>query len=133
MTSRNPRRRGFAMVLVLVFVTLIFGTWGVAARYTTSMIRIEQARASRVRRDAARLPALSALARGIAALEVGFPPSSPHTCSIPGRDGSRFLVTFLRDPEDTSSWQVSVAPGADDAVPLLDESLFGVEPPASGI
>jgi hypothetical protein len=132
MKPRKPSRRGFAMVLVLVFVTMILTVWGVAGRHIASMIRIEQARANRARHDVTKLPALAALARSLAALEAGYPPASPYTCSILGSDGTRFAASFVRDPERPEEWAVSVAPGADDSLPPLDESLFGATPPSTG-
>ena len=50
MTRRRRRRPGYAMVIVVLFVLLFLGLWGRAARQVGSMIRIEEARARRVRR-----------------------------------------------------------------------------------
>lgn len=127
---RRPRPRGFALVLVLIFVTLILGAWGVAARHTAAMIRIEQARAHRARRDAARLPALSALAAAAALLEVGYPPASPYAGAVPAADGTRYLARFAQDPA-SGTWTVSVAPGGE-GEPLLDPAQFTAAPPDPG-
>ena len=131
MRVRRCHRRGFALVLVLVFVTLILALWGVATRHTASMLRIEQARASRAKRDAARLPALTALAAGAAALEVGFPPTSPYVGTVLASDGEPYQVRFVADPDASGGWTVSVAPGWSDA-PTLDAGAFRPRPPSPG-
>lgn len=127
MIPRTPPRRGFAMVLVLVFVTLILGSWGIAARHVGSTLRIERARATRAGRDATKL----ALARALASLEAGYPPTSPYVCSIPG-EAKPFAVTFFRDQEKQREWTVTVVPDEGDGLPPLDESLFGEVPPGPG-
>ena len=134
MTNRPRNRRGYAMVLVVLFVVLFLGLWGQAARQIGSMIRIEEARAHRVRRDAARLPIEAALARALAALELGFPPSPLYTCGITTSDGAAFAATFRQDPERPDEWIVSVEPTSEGLLPPLpplDPAQFAAAPPPS--
>lgn len=129
-SCQRPRstRRGFALVLVLVLATLILGAWGVAARHVATTLRIEQARANRARREATRAPALSALAAASAALEVGYPPTTPYQASVVAGDGTWFVARFTRDPADPLTWDVAVAPD-DGTTPPLDLARFGPSPP----
>lgn len=131
MTNRPRNRRGYAMVLVVLFVVLFLGLWGQAARQIGSTIRIEEARARRVRRDAARLPAEVALSQALAALELGFPPSPSYTCRISTPDGSTYAATFLRDPQRPDEWVASVEPTSDDSLSTFDPTQFAAAPPSS--
>ena len=126
---RRKSRSGYAMVLVLVFVVLFLGLWSIAARQVGSMLRIEQARAGRVSRDAERLPAATVLAQALASLETGYPPSSPYTCSLLAANGNLFAITFTRDLTTTDQWIVSVAPTSDETLPPLNCAQFGVTSP----
>jgi hypothetical protein len=129
MTNRPRPRHGYAMVLVVLFLVIFLGLWGQAARQIGTMVRIEEARARRVRRDADRLPAVTALAQALADLELGFPPSSPYTCAVATPDGSAFAATFERDPEHPDEWIVSVVPASDSSLPPLDPAQFAAAPP----
>src|SRR5437868_2197773 len=97
MRTRPRYRRGYSMILVVLFLVVFLGIWGQAARQVGSMLRIEQARAQRIRRDAARLPAEEGLAKALAALESGFPPTNPYTCSYTSSSGDLVSITFTRD------------------------------------
>lgn len=117
--DRKASRRGFAMILILVFLTVILGIWGVVGRHTASMLRIEQARADRVERDAAK----AAFAHAVASLEAGEPRKSPFIRKIKGRGERWFTVVFVRDPNEPKVWTVSVTPG-DGGFDELTESDF---------
>ena len=111
------------MVMVVLFVTLMLGLWGLATREIGGMLRIEQARARHVKRDMTTLPVKTALAKALAALEVGYPPSSSYTCGIPVSD-AHFAVTFERDPNKPDEWTIQVAPATEEVFPLLDPAQF---------
>jgi hypothetical protein len=130
----RPRRRGYAMVAVVVFVMLFLGLWGLAARQLGSMLRIEQARASRVLADSIALPKMRVLAKAVAAIEVKFPPRQSYPCQVQddvsGGSGTWFVVTFqlLTDPSiPQSQWTIKVGDPSDGIgpnPPRLDSSLF---------
>lgn len=130
MKARCPTRRGYTLVLVVLFLVLFLGLWGQAARQIGSMIRIEEARAARVRRDAARLQGEAVLAQALAALETGFPTTSPYTCAMTAPNGSTFAATFVRDPVSTDEWVVSAEPTTDDSLPPFDSGFFVATPPS---
>ena len=126
----RPRRRGYALVAVVVFVLGFLGLWTVAARQISSMLRVEQARAKRIARDAAALPSRQALARALYALESGYPPSSPYTCVVLA-GSTEFAVTFQIDPDtgDPSDWIVTASTTVDPGLPALDPAQFEATPP----
>lgn len=127
----RPHRRGYAMVVVVMFVILFLGLWSLAARQVSSLLRVEQARAHRVARDVTNLPARRALAQALAALQVGYPPTNPYNCQM-SIDGNPFTLTFTIDPSsnDPHAWEVQAATNADPSLLTLDPALFGQDPPA---
>jgi hypothetical protein len=126
----RPQRRGYAMVVVVMFVILFLGLWSLAARQVSSLLRVEQARAHRVARDVTNLPARRALAQALAALQVGYPPRNPYVCQV-SIDGNPFTLTFAIDTSsnDTHAWEVQAATNTDTSLPTLAPSQFGPTPP----
>jgi hypothetical protein len=127
----RPRRRGYAMVAVVVFVMLFLGLWGLAARQLGSMLRIEQARARRVLADSIALPKMRVLAKAVAAIEVKFPPRQSYPCQVHDDvSNTSFVVTFqlLTDPSiPQSQWTIKVGDVSDGIgpnPPLFSPSLF---------
>lgn len=108
MRRRSALHGGYAVMLVLVFNVLFLAMLGVAYRGVASAFRAESARVLQVRRDEG---ATAALARGLALLETGLPPSSPYDCrvTLDTAAGPRsFTVTFSQVDETT--WTVHAAP-----------------------
>ncbi len=68
---RLPRRRGYALVLVVVFSVLFFTLVGVAWRQMSSVVRTFTVRTNQLLRDRG---ATQALADALHALDVGQPP-----------------------------------------------------------
>jgi hypothetical protein len=126
----RPRRSGYAMVVVVMFVILFLGLWSLAARQVSSLLRVEQARANRVSRDVTNLPACRALAKALAALQVGYPPTNPYVCQV-SIDGNAFALTFTIDTSlnDNHAWEVQAATTNDTSPPVLNPSQFGPTPP----
>jgi hypothetical protein len=114
MNTPSKRRRGFALMLVVVQMTLLISLWGVAYRQLGAAMRLLKAMNGTT-------PAVSdgykPLALALAALETGDPPSSGQTysCSILTPTGpAYFLVTFLMptdkpnpDASGNETWTVS--------------------------
>jgi hypothetical protein len=120
----SPRRRGQVLILVLLLMVLFMGLWGMAARQIGTMLRIEQARANRIPRTPDPSPAMSALAQALAALEVGYPPSSPYIASVSmGRIIFTVTYTLVDSSGPNSTWSVQVAPDSN-LYPLLDTRNF---------
>ena len=103
-----PKRRGYAMVLVLVFIALMLSVYSVAYRHVAAAVRIEKVRTQLRQRNEG---SVEALAQALTALETGLPPSDPYVCAtaVETTTGTRsFTVTFTSQPGD--SWSVHVAP-----------------------
>jgi Tfp pilus assembly protein PilV len=118
------------MVAVVVFVIGFLGLWTVAARQISSMLRVEQARAKRIARDAAALASRQALAQALAALESGYPPANPYVCLVTA-GSTEFAVTYQINPdsEDPSDWLVTASTTVDPGLPALDPAEFEATPP----
>jgi hypothetical protein len=69
-TRRPPSRRGYALVLVIVFNVLFLAIIGVAWRQMSSAIRTFSVRTDRIQQEQG---ALQALAHALRALEIGYP------------------------------------------------------------
>lgn len=104
----NPERSGYAMLIVLAFVTLFFSLFALACSQLSSSILTETVRTRQLQRDEG---SLQALARGLALLETGYPPASPFVCgiNIDTSNGPRtFALTFTLTA--ANQWSVSAAP-----------------------
>lgn len=106
---RSQNRRGYALVVVLLFNVLFLMLLGVAYRQMASTIRIATVRTEQVQRDEG---VVSALARAMRMLETGRPPigsASTYQCYTTIGSGF-FLLTFTpgTDPS-VEAWSVTVA------------------------
>lgn len=104
----RPPRRGYAMVLVLVFIGLMLTFYSVAYRHVGAAIRAETIRTLQSERDNG---CITAIARGLTLLETGLPPSNPYVCATSvgtPPDERSFTVTFNSAVEGT--WRVHAAP-----------------------
>lgn len=123
---RNHHRRGFAMMLVLVFIVLFLAMLGVACRQTASALRIESVRTLQIERDQG---SMHAVAKGLALLETGLPPTDPYSCAveIDTPTGLRsFTVTFTS--EGAGNWEVHSKPTEEGEFPPTMPTIF--TPPA---
>jgi hypothetical protein len=98
---RSPQRRGYALVLVVVFSVLFFTLVGVAWRQMSSVVRIFTVRTNQLLRDRG---ATQALADALHALDVGQPPGDPDvyqccdTVQIPPLNGLKFQAGAASSP-----------------------------------
>lgn len=119
--QRTPRR-GFAMMLVLVFIILFMAMLGVACRQTASALRIESVSLVQKQRDEG---SLHAVAKGLALLETGIPPTDPYVCAvdITTSTGTRsYTVTFTA--EATNNWSINAKPTDAGDTPLPMPTVF---------
>jgi predicted small integral membrane protein len=113
--KKSASRTGYAMLLVVGFLVLFLSLLSLAYSQMAAAVRAQTARALQIRRDEG---CVCALARGLALLETGSPPSDPYVCSvvINTSAGPRsFTVTFAS--EGVNSWSVSSVPTAPNAIP----------------
>jgi hypothetical protein len=115
------------MLLVLAFLVMFLSVLSLAYSQIASLIRAETARAQEAQRDQGSIPAL---ARAMALLETGYPPTNPYVCGtvIDSLTGSReFTVTFTS--QGAGNWSVDIAPTAADDNPLPMPLLFTSQTP----
>ena len=128
MNARSPRR-GYAMVLVLVFIALVLSLFGVSRRHIAAALRVEKGRTCQDDRDQG---SLCALARALALLETGLPPSDPYVCAVTIQtpEGERsFTVRFTAESEEDGQWSVRAAPTLPTETPVaMPESFAEAEP-----
>jgi hypothetical protein len=109
LTRRLSSRRGYAMLMVLIFLVLFLALLGTAWRGMGSALRVASARSLQSQRDEG---SIGALARAMQLLETGAPPASPYVCGVTiatASNGARpYTVTFSQ--EDTTTWSVHVSP-----------------------
>jgi hypothetical protein len=107
-------RRGYALMLVLLFNVLFLMLLGVAWRRMGSVLRIASVRTTQVQRDEG---SLRVLADAMRLLETGLPPTTPYErgviVTLPTSGQERFfIVRFERDdtppPEERKYWSVTV-------------------------
>ena len=115
---QRSRRGGYAMLLVTGFLVLFLSLLSLAYSQLAAAIRIQTACALQSQRDQGSLPAL---ARGLALLETGSPPSNPYVCAVTINTPTgpcSFTVTFAST--GPNNWSVSSAPTAatDNPVPM---------------
>jgi hypothetical protein len=122
----NTPRRGYAMVMALMFIALLLSIYSVAYRQVGAALRIETTRILQQQRDDG---SIHAVARGLALLETGLPPEDPYVCavSIDTSTGERsFTVTFASETEST--WSVHAAPTGPLENPDPMPATFAQEP-----
>lgn len=104
----HRERAGYAMLLVLLFLVLMFSLMALAYGQLGAALRLETARAQQTQRDEG---SLQALAKGLALLETGLPPTDPYVCGVvvtTSTGTSSFTVTFTS--EGGNNWSVHSAP-----------------------
>ena len=115
--SRRRRRRGFALVMVAVQLTLLLSTWGLANRQLGGLMRVEDALQDRARCDAG---SLAALARALALLETGLPPEDDYRCRV-ALDAGEYDIEFTKGNDGT--WTVSTSPASGTAPATMPETF----------
>jgi hypothetical protein len=106
MNRNRSARRGYALLLVIVFLVLFLAMLGTAWRQVASVLRVETVRAVQTRRDQG---CLLAAIQGIHYLEETSTPDSSRVFTIDGFSNT-FTVTFTQDPNDHTLWTVRSLP-----------------------
>ncbi len=124
---RQHNRSGYAMLLVLAFLVIFFSLLSLAFSQLAALVRAETVRANESQRDQGSAPAL---ARALALLETGYPPSNPYACgaTVDTPTGpSEYTVTFSSPA--AGSWTIHVTPTADGESPAPMPLLFTSQTP----
>ncbi len=116
------------MLLVLVFITLVLSLYAVSYRYMATALRMETARTLQQQRDEG---SVHALARGLALLETGLPPSESYACgvTISTSEGPLpFTAVFTLETEGI--WSVKARPTSPiEYPPPMPDSFADPTPP----
>lgn len=125
---RRGRRRGFALMLVIVTTTLVLSAWALANRRTAALLRLRLAHAERLASVLGAVvetsdPAREALARALGLMETGDPPLEddpdtgemrPYLCrrTAPDEAGGpvEHVVRFAPDPSEPGRWTIEAIP-----------------------
>jgi type II secretory pathway component PulJ len=124
MTKRLSNRRGYALMLVMIFVVLFGAVLGVAWRRVASALRIEHVREVRTQCDKGSIQALAAAmqvletrlrlgADGVARIDGATAASVSYKKSV---DGRWYLVGFTRDNAGGADWTVSVTVASEEPI-----------------
>jgi hypothetical protein len=109
-TRSLPARRGYSLMLVLVFLVLLLSMLGMTGRQLASALRVEVARSRQVVRDEG---SLRAVAGALAALEAGPLPSQATVSVVPVATsaGQRWYAVTVT-PMGGGQFSVIAAPSA---------------------
>jgi hypothetical protein len=113
--KKTAPRDGYALALVLVFMVLLLSLSSLAYRQVAVALRVESVRSVQVVRDEG---SLHALARALALLQTGLPPSNPYVCgvTIDTSSGPR-AFTITMSSEDDTNWSINSTPTQDNENP----------------
>jgi hypothetical protein len=108
---QGRRRRGYTVMLVLVFLILLLSLLGLTYRQAATVLRLEAARSKQILRDEG---SLQATARAMAMLQNGPPPTDPFVVTlgvVTSAGGRSYQVTITSEPDaGTGRWKVTVVP-----------------------
>jgi hypothetical protein len=125
--ANRPPRRGYSLMLAMVFNVLMLALLSLAYRQLGSTLRIASAWTQQVQRDEGRL---RAAARALALLETGVPPSDPYVRLVEvdtSQGPSNFIITITTEGVGLYSVQAAAAGPNDPTTPI--DNTFGKVPP----
>ena len=124
---RRASRRGYAMILVVLFLVLFLAILGVASCEVAALLRTVSLQTVHSDRDQG---SLQAAALAVALLETGLPPTSPYVCvaTIDTPTGPQAMrVTWTLEAGTT--WSINTAPAAPSEVLPPMPSTLATPPP----
>jgi hypothetical protein len=124
--NHRTGRRGYALVIVIAFMTLLFSLSALVYSHLGAALRVELVQSAQKVRDEG---AMHALAQALALLQTGTPPSNPYEggVTIETSAGTRaFTVTMSSD--DGLQWTIHVALTPDGESPEPMPSAFSPPP-----
>jgi hypothetical protein len=111
-SRKRASRRGYAMLLVVIFLVLLLSLLGATYRQLGSVVQVEAARSTAILGDQG---CMQAAAQALAGLEANGPPSLSTTVStfaitLSTGQTRHYQVTYIQNPTVTTEWTVSVQP-----------------------
>jgi hypothetical protein len=126
MTNKQDRA-GYAMLLVLAFIVFFFSLLAIGSGQLSSLLRSQTVQKQRTHCDEG---STTAVARGLALLETGYPATSPYVCGVTltTSDGDfQFTVTFTY--LGSNKWTVNARPTAVGEYPAAMPAQFTSQTP----
>jgi len=125
--KHKHNRAGYAMLIVLAFTVFFFSLLAIGSSQLSSLLRSQT-----VQRETARCDegSTTAVARGIALLETGYPATSPYACGVTlsTSDGNLpFTVTFMYF--GSNKWTVNARPTVIGELPPAMPAQFTSQTP----
>jgi hypothetical protein len=121
MRATPTTRRGYSLMLAMVFNILMLALLSLAYRQLGSTLRIETARVQQIQRDEGRL---RAAARALALLETGVPRFDPYVRKVhvdTSEGPSDFIITITSEGSGLYSVQATKA-DPNDPTPTIDDN-----------
>jgi len=125
--KHNQNRAGYAMLLVLAFIVFFFSLLAIGSSHLSTLLRAQTVQKERTRCDEG---STTAVARGLALLETGYPSTSPYVCGVTltTSDGDlSFTVTFTY--LGSNKWTVNARPTAVGEYPTTMPAQFTSQTP----
>ena len=115
-------RAGYALLLVLAFITVLSSTYGLASLHLANAVRVET---SRVTLDDRNQGALQATAMMLTLFQTGKPPTNPYTCAVTVATpaGSR-KITVIASSSSSDRWTITARPTLPNESPPSAPSSF---------
>ncbi|HTQ39101.1 MAG TPA: hypothetical protein VMJ32_08730 [Pirellulales bacterium] len=106
--KHKQHRAGYAMLIVLAFIVFFFSLLAIGASQLSSLLRSQTVQQEMTSCDEG---STTAVARGLALLETGYPATSPYVCGVTLSTSSGNLpftvtMTYL----GSSKWTVNAHP-----------------------
>ena len=111
---KTAPRRGYAMILVLLFLVLFMAVLGVACRELAAVIRTVSVQTVQSDRNQG---TLQAAAMAVALLETGLPPTSPYAClAVVNTPTGPQPICVTWTLQAGTTWSISATPASPDEV-----------------
>lgn len=125
--THKQNRAGYAMLLVLAFIVFFFSLLAIGSGQLSSLLRSQTVQKQRTRCDEG---SSTAVARGLALLETGYPATNPYVCAVTltTSDGDlQFTVTFTY--LGSNKWTVNARPTVVGEYPAAMPAQFTSQTP----
>jgi len=125
--KHKHNRAGYAMLVVLAFIVFFFSLLAIGTGQLSSLLRSQTVQKETTRCDEG---STTAVARGLALLETGYPGTSPYSCGVTlstSEGNLPFTVTFTY--LGSTKWTVNARPTAVGEFPTAMPAQFTSQTP----
>lgn len=121
--QETSRRRGYALMAVLLFSMVFMMLLGVASRHVASVVRTATVRVGQTHRDEG---SMAALARSLKLLETGLPANGYVCCATISTSTGTRSYTVRFDQQADGTWSVSARPKLSNEDPPAMPTTFAL-------